>query len=216
MNADPPAEPNTFRRSSRFKHAACFLLTFPPFAGALFYNLAMSAGSSFEEGKAFALIFGIFGAVFFFPLLIATGFLIRWIIEKCCGDRIRYRTAVAWFAHVPLTILMFVTSLQPTSTTDYYRRFVSDDVPESLDQFQVWHTSGFGNSRFIVAFEIEPTDFPKLLTRHEFEEADPPDEREPLADRLRKRDPSFPIKPINEPWAHCFIYSKSKITISTR
>lgn len=146
-----------------FHAVASFLL----YAIAIIVGDACSAGSTFREGLGHATIFGTLFVVVTFPMLVGIGFFLRWAAERLLHRPLPYRSVLPWFVHVPLS-LAFLSSAIPDSPQALFRRYVADDVPQSLTEVRYWRTSGFGNSTVVMSFSLAPSEFSKVLSRYEY------------------------------------------------
>ncbi|MEK0449404.1 MAG: hypothetical protein RL088_1672 [Verrucomicrobiota bacterium] len=141
----------------------------------LFYAIAIivgdayAAGSTFRAGIGQALFFGRLFVVVTFPILVGVGFLLRWVAERLFHRPLPYRSVLPWLVHVPLSIV-FLSSAIPDSPKTLFRRYVADDVPQSLKEVRLWRTSGFGNSTVVMSFRIAPSEFSRVLSRYEYVE----------------------------------------------
>lgn len=177
---------------------------------------AFSAGSSFQEGLGHAIVFGATSAVLTFPVLVGIGFFLRWVAEMLLHRPLPYRTVLPWFVHLPLSVALLFSTI-PDSPETLFRRYVADDVPHSLSDLRYWQTSGFNSSIVMMSFKLDPSEFSKVLSRHEYAESSestgvsPPN----LAGWARGR-PDFPITLPAAPLVYRYSYSKPTPSVGLR
>lgn len=182
------------------------ILSFLLFATAIYWADAQSAGSPASNGASHAAVFGTVFIAFVFPLTVGAGYLLRALCEFLLRRRLPWRSALPWFAHLPLTVLLLLVTLVPDTPQSLYRRYISPDVPQSLSDFQYWHASGFGNSSTLLAFRIDPREFPKVLAAHPYRRMVLSGEEHPL--ERYGQIPDFPISPPPASLVEVYSYSE--------
>jgi hypothetical protein len=170
---------------------------------------SFSAASSFRDGLSHALFFGPLFVVVTFPILVGFGFGLRWVIERLIRRPLPFRSIIPFAVLVPVSLSMLSSAI-PDSPKTVFRRFVADDVPESLSGLQFWKRSGFGNSTVIVKFKLNPEDFGKVISRYAYSEEELTSGHwiHPIDDLIR-HNVAFPIQPSTKPASSVFRASRT-------
>jgi hypothetical protein len=135
---------------------------------------ALGAGSTWREGAGHALFFGTFALVVTLPvILLAQAWLTRRIRNRLA--RPLGRVPVWEFVPIILISLFSMSEARPRTPEHYFKRFVADRMPQSVSDLKCWHTSGFGNSSWILCFRIAPQEFDQVLARHRYKKTEQPD-----------------------------------------
>lgn len=179
------------------------------FASCIYVGDACSAGYPVREGMAHARFFGTVAVVLLFPLLVGVGFAIRFGLEFLLRRELPLRFVLPWAVPLAFSLFVLFEGLSETPSKKF-TRFVSDEIPRSISDLQIWHTSGFGNQLWILAYRIAPSDLPLILNRYQYKERHESEGFRPiLYEELSSedRDP-FPMRLPEERLTYEFSYSK--------
>lgn len=191
------------------KTLAMVIVSLVIYSAAVVVGDSFSAASSFRAGLSHALFFGPFFVVVTFPILVGFGYGLRWLIERLIRRQLPFRKIIPFAVLVPVCLSMLSSAI-PDSPKTVFRRYVADDVPESLSGLQFWKRSGFGNSTVIVQFNVNPRDFGKVVSRYTYSEEElPPGYRISPIDDLIRHNAAFPIRPSTKPASRVFRASRT-------
>lgn len=177
------------------------------FASCIYIGDAYSAGYPIKEGMAHAGFFGTMAVILLFPILVGIGFLARFGMEFILMKKLTLRSVSMAYA-LPLSLLVLLEGLSQTPSKRF-TRFVASEIPQSVSNLQIWHTSGFGNQTWILAYGIAPSDLPSILNRYEYTERHDAAGITPILYEVNSEDrKDFPVKLPKEPLTYEFSYSK--------
>jgi len=165
-----------FGRSARVI-ISLFILFFGLFAWS-----GRSLASSLFGDPFFAVAFSLIPVGFGFPILVAIGFALRWIIEKVLKRPLPRRTYVPWLVPVILGLgCLAAAYLQDRSPRKLFADRLQITPPASLTNFDYWWTTLPGDSLYIFSFRLDPSQFNQLLANHPFvKDSDPQDIQQQL------------------------------------
>jgi hypothetical protein len=145
------------------------------FAFGLFAIEGRALASTLFGDVFFAIAFSIIPFVIGCPILIGIGFLIRSIAERFLHRRIAGRKYMPWLIPAVIGLGCVAGSfLQNRSSRKLFHDFLNIDSPSSVSNFQYWWVTLPGDALYVFSFEIDPTEFDKLLANRQFiEDSDP-------------------------------------------
>jgi hypothetical protein len=117
----------------------------------------------------FAIALAAVPVIVGFPILVGVGFLLRWIVEGTLHRPLRRRRYWPWLAPALFGLGCAAASfLLYRTPRGILRDFPKIEMPASLSNFKCWRLTLPGDSLYILRFDINPTDFNKLLANHKF------------------------------------------------
>jgi hypothetical protein len=153
-------------------------IIFSTVSGLVYYSAiltgdASGAGGTWRDGAGHAILFGTFGFIMTFPVILLLQAVMTRRVRKW---RSKPSGAVpVWeFAPIALMSLLFLSGALPKTPQHYFQRFVADDMPQSVHDLKYWHTRSFGGSSWMLSFRIAPQDFDQVLTRHTYKKTEQP------------------------------------------
>jgi hypothetical protein len=153
------------------------------FAFGLFAREGRTLASTMLGDVFFAAAFSIFYCVIAFPILVFVGFLLRLVLERLLKRQLPRRRYAPWLIPAVLGVGCLASSfLFDRSPRTLFRYYVNLDPPASMFGFQCWWITLPGDSLYILRFDMDPSEFNKLLVNHSFvQESNPEEIREALA-----------------------------------
>lgn len=146
------------------------------FTSVSFIFWALSLGSNILAGEGMASVVTLFLVPMTFPTAAAIGYLLRFIAERLFRRKFSGWDIIPWVFPVALCIIGIAVELAYRSESAVYHNFVADDLPPSLSNFQYWWQQVPGDCLFVVRFNLNPSEFDKILSRRKFEETADADE----------------------------------------
>ena len=129
------------------------------FAGVVFLDLALFAGSNVIAGAGLAGAMVWIAAPVLWPLLVAVGFGIRLGMEKIWRRKLRGGDGLAWGLCSAAAVVVMIGLLATRTQGREFREFVADDEPASVTDFHCWWQEAPGDFYFVVSLRLKPEDF---------------------------------------------------------
>jgi hypothetical protein len=161
---------------------------------------AYAAGSTWRAGIGHALLFGTFFFIISYPILLLVQHLLFGIARRMLRKPSAGPSIWAYIPCVLISMLFFSAAI-PRSPESYFEWFVADPVPPSVSDIEYWHTSGYGNSGWIITFRISPDEFDQILSMCPYKERF-------VSEGEVLRIPEGAVTPPREPLVHCYSYSE--------
>lgn len=163
-------------------------------------------GTNFSDEFSHAVLFSIFPAFLTYSALAGVGLALRWIAESILRRPLKRRTLYPWIVQFPISLLILYTAI-PKSPSEQFERYISSQVPQSLNDFHQFKTSGFSSSIVFMSYKLHPSEFPKVISRYTYkEEANSHGELPSEFKQYRDTRPNFPIPSPPTPLARYYSY----------